>query len=262
MIVNIGRYRLSKRRRHGGRRNKLGFHQDGVKRENLVNVKITNNFKNYPRCIRLATVNAQSLKPKENIIWDYLIQNKIDLCVITETWLKPDDEHWIQGSDLNREGFKMLVSYRKDRQGGGLNKNGNDADSETWIFKDTVEAFGLCMRNCQPTHKKGNFLDLIINESFSPVKVMGTRTGDFISDHCFAECVINIPKTDMEKNVSYRKIETIQESEFMKDNQMNVGDLTNLDLEEQIIVLENKLSRVLDIIKEPHKEMSLPHSLM
>ena len=38
----------------------------------------------------LSTINAQSIKAKENIIHDTLVSHRIEVCLITETWLRSD----------------------------------------------------------------------------------------------------------------------------------------------------------------------------
>ena len=61
--------------------------QDGANKNNLVNVEIT---KNRPKVLktsnaRLALVNARSIKNKDLMLHQHLIEEEIDVCIVTET---------------------------------------------------------------------------------------------------------------------------------------------------------------------------------
>ena len=45
---------------------------------------------------------------------------KIDICVLTETWLTEQDKHWIETSNLNNENLSMDISNWLYGRGGGL----------------------------------------------------------------------------------------------------------------------------------------------
>ena len=40
-------------------------------------------------------INIQSIKCKDNLLLDELITNKVDMCIVTETWLKEQDQLWL-----------------------------------------------------------------------------------------------------------------------------------------------------------------------
>ena len=71
---------------------------------------------------RFPTVNTRSVKPKEDMILEALNEHQIDLLVTTETWLRDtdDDQQWLLGSELNRNGFQTVPVNRKNKKGGGL----------------------------------------------------------------------------------------------------------------------------------------------
>ena len=52
--------------------------------------------------LRLAQFNAQSLKNKDGTIFEHLTAGKIDIPVVTKTWLKDNDSIWLQGLDINK----------------------------------------------------------------------------------------------------------------------------------------------------------------
>ena len=64
--------------------------------------------------IRLATLNARLVKNKDLIISQELNDHKIDMAVITETWLKdtPEDEAWANQSQLIQGHYKVKVHNR------------------------------------------------------------------------------------------------------------------------------------------------------
>ena len=56
------------------------------------------------------------------MILEALNEYQIDLLVTTETWLRDteDDQQWLLGSELNRNGFQTLPVNRKIKKGGGI----------------------------------------------------------------------------------------------------------------------------------------------
>ena len=54
------------------------------------------------------------------MIKNYLNDEDIDLCIISETWLKDDYQAWIDTNELNKDGYNMKTSHRQGRTGGGL----------------------------------------------------------------------------------------------------------------------------------------------
>ena len=74
------------------------------------------------RTIKLSTINVQSVKNKDMILHQYICKNKIDLCILTETWLADSDidKVWISCTSLNNGNLRMDTSHRSGQQGGGL----------------------------------------------------------------------------------------------------------------------------------------------
>ena len=68
----------------------------------------------------LTLVNIQSLKNKDTVLLDHLIEMKTGICIVTETWLKENDDTWLQCSDISRNGYKIQTHNRSIRKGGGL----------------------------------------------------------------------------------------------------------------------------------------------
>ena len=63
-------------------------------------------------------LNAQSIKNKDQLIVDSLVNEHIDVAIITETWLKDADDIWLQACELNKNSYKISCSNKKNRQGG------------------------------------------------------------------------------------------------------------------------------------------------
>lgn len=71
--------------------------------------------------INFATVNCRSLKPRQELIHEFMETNNIHCAVVTETWLRDgDDDLWIKMSDLNTNGRNLSTQNRAHGRGGGL----------------------------------------------------------------------------------------------------------------------------------------------
>ena len=123
---NITKLKLNRRGCRGGVRRKAHLdiiHPKGSDNDNLIIINtgqqdITPNH--HSLCICLA--NIQSIKNKQLILHQYLVENSINLCVLTETWLcdTEADQVWLQCSSVNNDGFKCFTSNGQGRRGGGL----------------------------------------------------------------------------------------------------------------------------------------------
>ena len=71
--------------------------------------------------IRIATLNARSVKNKDLIISQELNDHKIDITVITETWLKdtPEDKAWTNQLELIQGNYKVKLHNRHRPKKGG-----------------------------------------------------------------------------------------------------------------------------------------------
>ena len=88
---------------------------------NLIEIKGTStNRVSYSRNLNIALLNCQSVKNKDQLITDYMYDEKIDICVLTETWLTKQDKHWIETLNLNNENLSMDISNQLYGRDGGL----------------------------------------------------------------------------------------------------------------------------------------------
>ena len=103
--------------------------------------------------LKIATLNARSVKNKDQLLFQELTNNNIDIGLITETWLKDtqEDEAWVNQSALQQNSYKTLLHNRpNDQCGGGLvliHKNhipikelrkGNTPTIEYGVWKATI----------------------------------------------------------------------------------------------------------------------------
>ena len=68
----------------------------------------------------LVVCNTQSIKNKDTLLLDHLVNVKLDLCLIMETWLSDSDDAWIATSDIMCNGYKLSNINRNQWRGGGL----------------------------------------------------------------------------------------------------------------------------------------------
>ena len=123
---NISNLKLNRRGCRGGKRKQSHLdiiHPLGSNKDNLISINIEQKdiiAKHQSLSISLA--NVQSVKNKQLILHHYMVESSIDLCVLTETWLRDTeaDQAWLQCSSLNNNGFKCFTSNRQNRRGGGL----------------------------------------------------------------------------------------------------------------------------------------------
>ena len=123
------------------------IHQTGSNKNNLIRIKIEQQevISNYHSlCICLA--NIQSVKNKQLVLHQYLVENKVDLCILTETWLRNTeaDQAWLQCSLINNSGFKCFASNRQDRRGGGLALICRDMYNIVPLGSVPIEILSIC----------------------------------------------------------------------------------------------------------------------
>ena len=68
----------------------------------------------------LSVINIQLIKNKHTNLLDNLVENKTDMCIVTETWLTDDHRIWLDCCDLSKNRCQIHSANRKNRRGGGL----------------------------------------------------------------------------------------------------------------------------------------------
>lgn len=83
-----------------------------------INTANSTNFRNSERKITFSLLNAQSVRNKTANIMDYIVERKVDLLAITETWLKSNDD--AVKAECLPSTYKISDYPRLNRSGGGL----------------------------------------------------------------------------------------------------------------------------------------------
>ena len=141
VVLKIQKLKIQRKRRRGRgggheqRRRKMMMEYKLVRKvdhANLIHVQIDRDRHVKTRQVNLVLglANVRSVKNKDVWIKQILVEEDIDLCVLTETWLNSNDIPWIDGSDLNNDGYTMDNSLRNNgKRGRGL----------AIIYKDSLE---------------------------------------------------------------------------------------------------------------------------
>ena len=72
--------------------------------------------------IRLGTLNARSIRSKEELIINNFNEYKLDALLITETWLQNmvDNDTWLQAREFHKDGHEIFNINRQDKRGGSI----------------------------------------------------------------------------------------------------------------------------------------------
>ena len=67
--------------------------------------------------VRIACINASSVKNKDHLIAEYIDSTKINFTIITETWLQDNeiDKGWVLTSSLNNSNYKISTEKSQNR---------------------------------------------------------------------------------------------------------------------------------------------------
>ena len=80
---------------------------------NLVHIKTERDGKSNSN-LKFCLLNAQSVKNKYQTINEFILDEKIDICSITETWLHSNDTQ--VSNDLCPDGFEIIQKSRDSKQ--------------------------------------------------------------------------------------------------------------------------------------------------
>ena len=91
-----------------------------ITHSNLICIQTTpNTF--YSKAMNVGYLNARSVRNKAEDICDFICENDLDICTITETWLnKSDDKDKVVTGDLTPAGYDLLHVPRAKGKGGGV----------------------------------------------------------------------------------------------------------------------------------------------
>ena len=122
-----------------------------------------------------------------------------------------------------------------------------------------MEALGLMQHITEPTHHKGNILDLIFTETTSQIKVSQLNKLDFISDHKLITATISVekdvPKITRKKIRNYKDVSPATMMENFHPPLLSLNTNTNKAQTQLTIQLQEMLDKCVPekIIKKPKK---------
>ena len=107
MIRHLRLHRRKLRGKRGGITKPIKDRPNGINKDNITDIHITKNHA-IQRSKHFTTllINIQSIKCKDNLLLDKLITNKVDMCIVTETWLKEQDQLWLETNNLVQNSYK------------------------------------------------------------------------------------------------------------------------------------------------------------
>ena len=91
----------------------------GVNHNNLIRPNLSISC-NHGKMLQLGLLNARSVRNKSLSTADLIIDRKLDILAITETWLKGDITDNVIVGELVPSGYSILSVPRTDRVGGGV----------------------------------------------------------------------------------------------------------------------------------------------
>ena len=82
-------------------------------------VDTQNDFIQNRECLKVGSVNCQSVRNKTDIILDYILEKNLAICSLTETWLKEEDI--LECKQITPKGYSLLCEHRPEgKRGGGI----------------------------------------------------------------------------------------------------------------------------------------------
>ena len=196
--------------------------------------------------MKMSTVNVQSLTSgnKDMVISDILHEQKLDLCVLTETWLKQGDEDriWIESCELNKNGYKLDIANRKYRTGGGLGLVYCDNLKVKCVDKDTLRSFeyakwSVASKSCSFT---------MIGIYHPPYSATNKTTNTMFLDEFIPWCANNVI-TD--KNIIITGVFNIHVNDTVDQEAMSFMELMEaVGLTQYVKFPTHKLGNTLDLV--------------
>ena len=190
------------------------------------------------------STQIQSIKNKQLILHQYLVENNINLCVLTETWLSDTEaaQVWLQCSSVNSDGFKCFTSYRQSRRGGGLALISRDRYKVVSLETGQLQSFQFAKWRITLKHMTLTVLGIY----HSPYSDQSQTTNhDFVDEFMdwIAEYIMN------DTNVIILGNFNLHVNDLNDDNARNFIETTQaLALEQQVRFPTHTSGKMLDLV--------------
>ena len=118
---------------------------------------------------------------------------------------------------------------------GNFNLHVNEEDDpEIQVFINTITTLGFNQVVVFETYNQGNYLDLVLAEELSKLKIANCFPGPHWSDHCTVETVLTQNREDMlRKSVTNRKLQNIDHQQFITD--LKLQDLNLMQQPDKLV---------------------------
>ena len=121
MIRHLRLNQRKLRRKRGGIMKSNKDRPNGINKDNITTIHVMKNHTiQRSKLFTTLLINIQSIKCKDSLLLDELITNKVNMCIVTETWLKDQDQLWLETNNLVQNGYRIDNVNRPNRTGGGL----------------------------------------------------------------------------------------------------------------------------------------------
>ena len=105
-------------------------------------------------CTKVAVLNARSINNKSDFLKLYITEQKLDLCCISETWLKPDNaDSDYESNNIVPEGYVIHRHDRKGKQGGGVAVISKSGYKSTVVSGKVYNSFEYIMLQIKVNNK-------------------------------------------------------------------------------------------------------------
>ncbi len=131
---------------------------------------------------------------------------------------------------------------------GDFNFGDDLADDDSRKFIEVLETFGLIQHVMVPIHVCNHILDIIVTRSSSDVIISEIQASLFLSDHCFLECNLSVPRSNLrKKEIQFRRMRHIDVDAFKSDIvSSNICNEAGSNLDDLMQRYDGTLSCILD----------------
>ena len=175
----------------------------------------------HKRNIKIDTINMPAYRTFELLALN-LSLNKLNLTILIIYRPEPSPKNNYRMSDFFSEFTELLAANHESKNElliiGDFNFHVNKPYApNTRKLNDLLKMFSLTQHISEPTHIRGNTLDLLITRDDSKF-MKNHKVGELLSDHSSILFNINAPRpTSMQKTMKFRKMRSININEFKSD---------------------------------------------
>ena len=210
--------------------------------------------------MRIATLNAWSVKNKDHLIVHLLLETDAGIAVITETWLKDTgiDQAWLNQSELRQSNYDILLPNRPGpKKGGGITPTYKHQYRNDITLLEKTTTLTMEYLICRLIHRNKPYHIIgLYHPQPSTNNQMTTST--FVDEitSLLTERIPNLSNIIILGDFNINTSETTRTDETIFNNTMAA-----LRLEQHIQGLTHKLGNTLDLIfTQLHSEIKVTNA--